>query len=279
MLAAKEVRPDRTPVVVKSGAVPPIISSEVWDQAALLRGKRAADRVPSRALTSDHLLTGIVRCMQCGHTMIGRKANPAPGAPTRERIQYYMCGGARLKGKVFCNCGYIRQEELDTWIVGRLKERYGGELGRQNYLAAIDAEVTQEMDQIRASLEQLRPEEAALSRELDVIARDYRRELMSYEEYREQRAQVERDRAALAEQMHSAERAMEALQRQAAARKSMAELVDQVPLWDSLSQAEKKHLLRELIADLRVYKPSRGQDLRYELTWVGGAEKVAVTLA
>lgn len=269
--APRQVRNSQGPLVVKSPA-PTIIPMEQWERAAALRSRRYQERVPNRSLSSDHLLTGIVRCQKCGHTMIGRKADPDPETPSRLRRQYYMCGGQRLQGKAFCDCGYIRQPELDAWIVDRLKARYGGQLGRQNYLADLEAEQQRELAQVQASLDQLRAEDGALDREMEVISRDYRREGLTLEEFREQRSQVLRTKAALADQLQVAERRLAELNRRLAARQSMADLVDQVAMWDTLSQGEKKHLLRELIADLRVYKPSRGEDVIYELAWVGSAQ-------
>ena len=259
-----------SPIVVKSSVVPPIVSGERFEQAQALRAHRAEERAPNRALTSDHLLTGLARCARCGYALIGRRREPAgERRHTTGNRQYYFCGGKRLKGCAFCDCAYIRQDVLDALIVQRLQERYAGELGRHHYVEAIEAEVSRSITHVQENLRRLQAEAVASDKELAVIARDYRREQLTLQEYREQKAQVQTERAVLQERVRTAESRLQGLKRQWAARRAMVSLLDHVPLWDGLTQAQKKHLLREFIADLRVYAGPHGCDPHCEVTWAG----------
>lgn len=260
--APKQVR-NPSPIVVKQTVVPPLIPSDLFEQAHALRRQRAKARVPNRALTSDHLLTGIARCARCGYTMIGKRKDD------KNRLQYYMCGGQRLKGKATCDAAYVRQDALDAEIVRRLQEQYSGDVGRRNYLQDVEAGLSRQVAHAQERLRRLQDEAAGFDKELAVIARDYRRERLSLEEYRRHEAQVERDRKAALQRLAATEEHLRELNGQAAAQRSLSVLTTRLPLWESLTQAERKQLLRDFVADLRVYRGPNRPYVQCEVSWAG----------
>jgi site-specific DNA recombinase len=260
--------PGAAPTVIESAHVPHILDAEQFQLAQANRTERARQRTPNRAVASDHLLTGIVRCKRCGAAMMGRKKYPAAGREHVKHPPYYMCAGQRNKGKAFCDAGYIRQDYLDEWIVGRLMERYGGAAGAERYLAESEAGLERQISAAIGALEGVRRELALLDKELEVVGRDYRRERLSLEEYLEQKAQVARERARLMADADQLEQSVTALRERKSIRRGRLETIDLVKRWEQLGQAERKHLLRELVAQLAVCRDPHTHQVDFDLVWV-----------
>ncbi|HYG59396.1 MAG TPA: recombinase family protein [Symbiobacteriaceae bacterium] len=241
--------------LVESALIPHLVEPALFDQAQARRRRRAEGRAPNRAVSSDHLLTGLLRCQRCGAALIGRKVYRAGSLPP-----YYMCSGRRNKGAAHCDAGYLRQDLLDSWFVARLMQRYSQ---ARLELRVLDAR--QRAAALEKALAGVRRELGALDRELAVAGRDYRRERLTAEEYREQRAAVERERAGLLEQEARLTGTLAAL------REPHPVSSIHVDHWDRLTLAERKHLLRELTDGLTVYRAPGSDQVHYSLTWVADA--------
>ncbi|HWI65059.1 MAG TPA: recombinase family protein, partial [Symbiobacteriaceae bacterium] len=74
--------------VVESAHLPRILADEQYEAAQERRSGRARERAPNRAVTSSHLLTGLLRCGRCGSAMMGRKKYGRGGGE-----EYYICAG------------------------------------------------------------------------------------------------------------------------------------------------------------------------------------------
>jgi hypothetical protein len=66
------------------------ISDELWEKVQLLRGKKSA--VPEKRFEGEYLLTGFIRCPECGAAMTAsRTLNRAKDGKKIVRM-YYSCG-------------------------------------------------------------------------------------------------------------------------------------------------------------------------------------------
>jgi site-specific DNA recombinase len=263
-----------SPTVVESGHVPHIVDPEQFQLAQANRSERARQRTPNRSVASDHLLTGILRCKGCGSAMMGRKKYGAAGREHVKQPPYYMCVGQRNKGKSFCEAGYIRQDYLDDWIVGRLMERYGGAAGAERFLQESEEALARQIAVAAQSLEAVGKELALLQKELEVIGRDYRREKLSLEEYLEQKAQVAREKVRLTAEASQLESSRAALQERKSLRQGRLETIDLVKRWEHLGQAERKHLLRELVDRLAVCRNPTTNQVEFDLVWVTDGQEI-----
>lgn len=241
------------PVTVESRQLPLIIPAGEFEAAQAQRTRRAEERAPNRAVSSGHLLTGLLRCGGCGSAMMGR-------AP------YYICAGQRSRGTAFCNCGYIRQDELDRWIAELLVQRCGAEAGHERFRAQPAGADPQRAAAAERALAGARRELAALGRELSVIGRDYRQERISAAEYRELKAEVERERDRLLEQERDLASALRTL---TAAPDRAPPAIAPAERWALLTRAEQKQVLRLLIRRLTVFRAPDSAEVRFDLTWSG----------
>lgn len=257
------------PVVVEhSPYIPPIISREEFSlAAAMCRGRRRAPGRPSgRANGSPYLLSGIARC-RCGY---GLSAKQQAGPRRRSPGFSYVCVGKRLHGTPACDCAPIPMAELDAQIEQRVRERFGGAVAQESFVRQIMAGQTAERRLREAALAEVLRQAAEVAEQTKKVRRDYRADRISAEEYRELKAEIERE----AELLQARRRELEAaVARCAAQERGRLQLQDRLSLrdqWDALAVPEKKNLLRLFIDGLTVYRRPGEQAVDLAITWVSG---------
>lgn len=97
---------------------PPIIDEETFAAvAAMARRKASMGRAPA----SDFLLSGMLRCAQCGGSMVGVTTHKTyKGKPLT--YKYYLCDTYRTKGRHACAGGYYRCEMIDGQVLGAIQQ-------------------------------------------------------------------------------------------------------------------------------------------------------------
>ncbi|MCJ7751396.1 MAG: recombinase family protein, partial [Armatimonadetes bacterium] len=120
--------------VVTKDAHPALISRSLFQAARIKRESRRLDPSEYRYRTghgarSPFLLTGLIRCTQCGHTWQGyttnkgRKRNDGSAVKTLG----YACGGYVTKGNSCCKRFVLPKEEVEEWVfqqIGRVVGSY-----------------------------------------------------------------------------------------------------------------------------------------------------------
>ena len=109
------------------GAVPALVSSEIWDRAQEAVKERSL-KVGSKghrgsAKKRRFLLSGLLKCGDCGFNWWGE--------PRRRRsvsFDQYSCGGRRTRGRSVCaSPSSIRAEEIEGWVLGKLRQEVMGD--------------------------------------------------------------------------------------------------------------------------------------------------------
>jgi site-specific DNA recombinase len=123
---AKSVHHDKPKQDWITIAVPPIVSSDVFDAASeqLQRNKHLA---PRNARGNRYLLQGLVVCAKCGYAYYGKMVSRATAAAkkSKERWEYYRCAGTdshRFEGGRVCDNPQVRVEQLDGYVWESVKE-------------------------------------------------------------------------------------------------------------------------------------------------------------
>ena len=103
---------DDSEIVRKEGGVPAIISTEVFDKAATLM---SFNKRTSGAATAKHnyLLSGLVKCGQCGCSMSGCAKKNGKGYVSNT----YRCGH---KPSSSCENKEIKSDDLDAFVMNRI---------------------------------------------------------------------------------------------------------------------------------------------------------------
>ena len=103
-------------IIKVEGGMPQIISKEVFEEAQIMMSKRK--KAPgSHKATTQYLLTGIIKCGECGYAMQGNKRKDKYN---NDYISY-RCGCRKQKRN--CNNREIKRDLLEEFILKELEEK------------------------------------------------------------------------------------------------------------------------------------------------------------
>lgn len=114
-----------------------------------------------RGARSPYLLTGLIRCVHCGHKWIGYTVNKGRRRKDGSNVKtlYYACGGYVNKGNSVCKRRVVRKEWLEGWVVQQieamLKEYFGTPEGVEKIRRMVELETNNMVPQIGEELDQV----------------------------------------------------------------------------------------------------------------------------
>lgn len=97
-------------------AIPPIIDTAKFEQVRIKRESRAPSKISPSILSSPTLMTGIIKCGECGGSM-----TLATGKGGRYR--YYKCTTRKNKGNHVCSSGNLPMEKTNQIVLHELAEK------------------------------------------------------------------------------------------------------------------------------------------------------------
>jgi site-specific DNA recombinase len=104
----------RLPPVIKDGAWPAIIENSLFEKAQVTMKSRCFKIIHPRVTSSNYLLSGLIRCRNCGAAYIGYGAKSG-------QFHYYVCGTAYSKGKAACPSQHLPKEKLERFVIDKIK--------------------------------------------------------------------------------------------------------------------------------------------------------------
>ena len=141
--------------IVHEGKFEAIVSQALYDAAQRKLAKNQKWTAPSSC--RQYLLTGLIRCGNCGGAM---------GGETRRNESSYCCRTYRRGGKAVCGNNKIREAPLVSCVVRKIQEQYTSKAALARLRRALEAEVDQEKPRPR-DLTRLRKEIEALDHKID----------------------------------------------------------------------------------------------------------------
>ena len=118
--------------IIMNGKHDPIISDKTWQAVQTILKERGEEYSLRRSNSSEHLLSGLLRCASCGKAFVGISGNGNGG-----RYGYYVCG-KRQKYKT-CDQDNLGKEALENAIMKQLLNV----LDNKDLLSRIRDEVNQ----------------------------------------------------------------------------------------------------------------------------------------
>ncbi|MDU0431183.1 recombinase family protein [Staphylococcus chromogenes] len=106
--------------VIAQGKHSPIISQDLWDKVQM-RKKQIKEK-PQVHGKGTNLLTGIIRCPQCGAAMAASNTTNTLKDGTKKRIRYYSCSNFRNKGSKVCSANSVRAEVIEKYVMDQILE-------------------------------------------------------------------------------------------------------------------------------------------------------------
>ena len=104
---------DGLPIRVKN-AWTAIIDRDTFDRVRGILASRAPKVTRPRCVTSQYLLGGMIRCAECGASVIGHAAKSG-------QFFYYRCGNALRRGPDACPSRWLPKSRLEGFIIDKIK--------------------------------------------------------------------------------------------------------------------------------------------------------------
>lgn len=105
------------PILVK-GNHKAIISHSIWEQTQ--SRLKLQSREPKWNHLGTNVLTGLLRCPECGGPMIASNTTNTLKDGTKKRTRYYSCQAFRSKGSAVCHANSIRADVAESLVVEKL---------------------------------------------------------------------------------------------------------------------------------------------------------------
>jgi DNA invertase Pin-like site-specific DNA recombinase/gas vesicle protein len=107
---------NRPPSEWIKSTIPAIIDAATFERVRIKRESRAPNKTPPRRVSSPTLLTGLLKCGVCGHsmTLVTGKSG---------KYRYYKCTSRHNQGNHACTSGNIPMETLDELVLNQLAEK------------------------------------------------------------------------------------------------------------------------------------------------------------
>ncbi|TPR26248.1 recombinase family protein [Apilactobacillus micheneri] len=95
----------------------PIISKDIWKKAVIRRNVTTIQ--PAWNNQGTNLLTGILKCPQCGSPMAASNTTNTLKDGTKKRIRYYSCSQFRNKGSEVCHANSIQSSKAEKLVMDK----------------------------------------------------------------------------------------------------------------------------------------------------------------
>lgn len=258
-------------LVTATSAAPSIIRPEVFEAVQALR-RQQAGKVAGRAVSSPHLLTGLLRC-RCGAGLQFKQIHNKSADNNGKKFGYYVCCEKYSRGNIGCKSGFIPSHELDHLAVKQFMGLYGDRQSRaakldQMLQATARAAGTNYEDRLRQFQQEADTLTASMVR-LDV---DYLSGNLPAKRYDQLRAQVEERLTDISGEVNALKILRDQEVAVSARRDALLLRLGDIDHWNELDIVEQKKLLRTFIESIVVFRPMRSPNWACEITWRIGNE-------
>lgn len=96
------------------------MSEELFEQVH--RRLLSENKQPNWNHQGENLLTGLLRCPECGGAMAASNTTNTLKDDTKKKIRYYSCATFRNKGASVCHANSIQAKVAEAFVADRLKE-------------------------------------------------------------------------------------------------------------------------------------------------------------
>jgi site-specific DNA recombinase len=247
--------------IVSEAPCEPIISENDWERAQRLMKQRHRGQTGVRSLSSEYLLTGLLRC-QCGASMTSHWSRMRG-----KDYFYYLCHNKENKGTHACAGGNIPQHLLDTVVENKLHEFLQGEESFQRILETRRRSLAQELKDVETQRHLAATELQSLEDQARRLNKDYRTGTLSATAYEENRREIEADRVQLQAKVADLEREAHSLAQQMQEQDGLNQIFELAGMWQELDIPQRKVVLRNVVDHIVAFKPPRSNQVSATVVW------------
>ena len=149
-----------TEPIIAQGTHEPIITEELFEKAQAIRVARGGKC--QRKYDCMNILTGILKCPECGAGMVLSRAGSSG-----KKITYYACGAWHNKGTAVCHGNLIPLDDVNTLVLDKISELCNDEMIVRGILKKFNKSRSNRIDGAEMDI-------ASVQRQLDRTLRDIR---------------------------------------------------------------------------------------------------------
>jgi len=161
-------------VILSDIAHEPIITDEIFEKAQIRRREVGIANAPKVGRTATHLLTGLLKCPQCGTTMYPHVSRTKNQDGTVRDYWYYVCGHHVKSHNGQCQGNGISAAWIESEVVEFTKllvknPQFAEDIQQQLEQKVDIADIQSELDNLHSQLKKLERSKSNLERDIDGI--------------------------------------------------------------------------------------------------------------
>lgn len=145
---AKNIQDLKNKPIITQGIHDPIVDKDTWDAVYHLWQKTS--KQPAHTKLGTHILTGIIKCPQCGSHMVVSNSSYKLKDGTRVRKSYYTCGQFKNKGALACKANGIEVERAENIVAERFESLVDSDKLKLHLLSKIQEQTVDDKEQLLA---------------------------------------------------------------------------------------------------------------------------------
>lgn len=137
------------PILVE-GKHEPIISDELW---SVVRARRKSKSFKQRQSNEPFLLSGLLRCPDCGQGMVPSITTYTRKDGTKRKHRYYVCSDFHNKGSAACRANSIKAYELEEMVIKKIEQLSSNKKKLYKTLTDISSNSAHSISELNKELE------------------------------------------------------------------------------------------------------------------------------
>lgn len=254
--------------IVAKGKHKPIISTEAWEEAHALRLETGVASPSSIGRERIHLLSGILRCPECGGPMYTNKNSWTRKDGEYVERHYYVCSRAYQARGVECNYkASLRKEVIESDVLNAVRGLVKDPLFAEEVKAKIGkevdtSEIDKELGEYRKSLRQAKTAKDTLENEIDQLPYDTTHRERKIQDMNRRLDRAYDELIEVEEKIKDLLLKREAVESNALTLEQVYEVLENFDLlFDKMSEEDKKRTVVYLIKEVEAYKEPQGKTL------------------
>lgn len=246
--------------ILEDGQHEAIISEEQWKIVREKREKTGIKQKPVLGYERSHLLSGILRCPECGSVMHTTKSNASRNPDRKEAYWYYACSKNRYNVANRCTFGRsIREDVIDPYVGILVAELVKSEefikLVKEKLQIKVDTkELTEEMNKYKTSLKDAILNKNRLEEEIDNMPSDVKNRASKIEKLNQRLYSLYDKIEQLEEKIDDCKAKMSSLENEELTLENVKLLLENFnDIYDVISEEERKQLIRYLFNRIDLY--------------------------
>ncbi|MHA6250317.1 recombinase family protein [Oceanobacillus sp. CAU 1775] len=139
------------PILVE-GKHEPIISDELW---SVVRARRKSKSFKQRQSNEPFLLSGLLRCPDCGQGMVPSITTHTRKDGTKRKHRYYVCSDFHNKGSAACKANSIKAYEAEDTVIKKIEHFSSNKKRLYKTLTDISSSSAHSISQLNKELEKI----------------------------------------------------------------------------------------------------------------------------